>query len=62
MWLSAVIVLTGRMLVVVGNQLGLATEFRNDFTVHGHDKKVGAKQQCDSQTTVKFKSSKCLIL
>ena len=41
MWLSAVIVLTGRMLVVVGNQLGLATEFRNDFTVYGHDKKVG---------------------
>jgi len=28
-------------LSVVGNQLGLATEFRNDFTIHGHNKKVG---------------------
>jgi len=34
-----VAVLTGGVLVV-GNQLGLATEFRNDFTVHGHNKKV----------------------
>merc|ERR1711892_1024837 len=41
MWLRAVTMLTGGMLaVVVGNQLGMATEFRNDFTVHGHDKKV----------------------
>jgi len=40
MWLRAVTILTGGMLAVVGNQLGLATEFRNDFTVHGHNKKV----------------------
>jgi len=32
--------LTGMFLSVVGNQLGLATEFRNDFTIHGHNKKV----------------------
>jgi len=41
MWLRAVTILTGGMLaVVVGNQLGLATEFRNDYTIHGHNKKV----------------------
>ena len=43
MWLMQVIglTLTGMFLSVAGNQLGLATEFRNDFTIHGHNKKVG---------------------
>ena len=40
MWYSAVIVITSQVLAVLGDQLGLAKEVRNDFTVHGHNKKV----------------------
>lgn len=32
--------MVGMLGVVTGNQLGLATEVRNDYTIHGHNKKV----------------------